>query len=374
MNEEEAQIVVGRLQDPKVISAGRSKVLIADWDHRAKWSFLRLQFGRGIDIDIHNLLDEAEQQARRKLKRIEKLEIFDRFFDCQVHEIKADNARRVQFILDQGDAVMAVASLKHLLLPPSEVYEMAARIIQKHFPQLSELNVAALSGDSYLVKKVSGFKLGVQIFGGDITTRQAITVSSMLRVETCMNPLSWLGVHWFKTLTGDSTRKGYERILRIKVKEELEPRLKEAIDLSLQQQNSLEKRIIVAKEQAVKRSDGEIIMAAFGLSYDLGASTIEQVLCRLEKEAKTQYGMSMASSWVAAHGCFRATREGRERKVEQKLSTISGATLLLDDMNEAKDRSIEWLQKHIKRGQTKTIDELLHKIGADKYLKKVKKK
>lgn len=374
MNEEEAQIVVGKLQDPQMISTVRgAQHPIADWDHRAKWSFMRLQFGRSIDKEIHNAVEEAEAAAGHRLKFAERIMAFDKYFDSRVDEMTADKARKVQFILDQGDAVMAVASLKHLLIPPSEVYEMAGRIVQTHYPDLNELSVEGLQGDSYIVKEVGGLKLGVQIFGGDIITRQAITVSSMLRVELCFNPLSWLGVSWFKGLTGDSTGKGYERLLRIKVREELEPRLREAIEQSTHQQEGLEKQIKKAKKTGVTRSEAEIVMAAFGMSYSLGAGTIEQILDRLETEAKTQYGMSMASSWVAAHGDFRATPEGRDRKVEQKLSTISGAAMLLDDMKEAKERSEEWLQGHIKQGEVKTIDELLHRIGADKLFKKRKK-
>jgi hypothetical protein len=374
MLSENVQIVVGKLADVQMIKEEKTEHPIADWDHRAKWSFLRLQEGRSVDKAIHDFIADAEKAAGHKLKRWERFEVFDRFFQQCVDQIMPWNRREIQFILDDRDNVRAVASLQHLLIPPAEVYGMAQRIIDKSYPHVKGFDVNGLHGSQYLVKEVAGIKLGLQVYGGDITTRQAITVSSMLRVEQCFNPLSFLGVHWFKGFTGNSrgTGKGYERILRIKVKEELEPRLKEGIALALQKQDDLEKRIQTAQKVHVKKSEAEIIMAAMGLSYSLGAGTVKQVLARLRKEAKTQYGMSMASSWIAAHGAFKATPTGQERKVEQKLSTISAAALLLDDIKTAHENSLDWLRAHVREGEIKSLDVLLKKIGVTKKERKKK--
>lgn len=379
------QVVVGRMLDPKRIetkdvetiskaglvqktSADKTTIDLSGWDHRARWSYLRLQFGRVVDAEISAHMDaELEKLIEKKIKITRELSnaIFDEYFDRKAETIT--DPREVQWILEK-DYVMAVASLQHLLLPPDQVYGMAEQIIKKKYPRLLNFAVDGLQGATYEVKSVAGYRLGLQVFGGDITTRNAITVTSWLRVEMCFNPLSWLGSGAFRAFTG-SRGSGHEKLLRIKVLTDLRPRLEAGIEGILNKQHELENRVAATKKIKVKRSSAEIIMAALGLSYQLGGKTVEQILDQLKQEPKTQWGMSMASSYVAAHGKFKETPEGMDRKVEQKLSTLSGAALMLDDIKDAKEKSLEWLQTHIQEGQVKTVDELIKRLG----IKKVEK-
>lgn len=363
------QIVIGKLLAPYSLKTSEDKttVEIADWDMRAIWSFMRLNFGRSIDKDIRNFVIEKQVKAGKIFRRAERAEAVQEFFERQVPLIQ--NPREIQFIMSDNE-VMAVASLNHLLIPPTKVYSMAAQIVQKKYPSFSMAQISELAGTTYEVKEEAGFKTGLQVFGGDIFTRQAITVTSWLRVELCFNPLSWLGMGFFGYLGFSGRGNGdFERLLRIKVISDLKPRLAAGIEAALQKQNTLDDRIKQAQKVKVKRSEAEIIMAAMGLSYDLGVPTVEQILERLEQEKKTQWGMSMASSWVAAHGKFKGTPAGLNRKVEQKLSTISGAAILLGDIKEAKERSLEWLQAHVKQGEIKRLDDLMQELGISKKKK-----
>jgi hypothetical protein len=363
------QIVIGQLIEPTWIKPkDKPSIDIDEWDMRAMWSFLRLQFGRSIDRQIRDYVMQQQVKAKRKFSKPERSEAVKDFFNRQVAEIQ--KPREIQFIMS-GSTVMAVASLQHLLIPPAKVYSMAAQIVQKKYPSFTVAQVSELAGATYEVKEEAGFKTGLQVFGGDIFTRQAITVTSWLRVEQCFNPLSWLGMGFFGYLGFSGRGNGdFERVLRIKVISDLKPRLKAGIEAALQKQNTIDDRIKQAQKVKVKRSEAEIIMAAMGLSYDLGVPTVEQILERLEKEKKTQWGMSMASSWVAAHGKFKETPEGQNRKVEQKLSTISGAAVLLGDIKEAEERSLEWLQAHVKQGEIKRLDDLMQELGINKKVKK----
>jgi hypothetical protein len=352
------QVVIGKLKDPKTIKGAMTARTVQEWDHRAMWSWARLQFGRSIDQRIKDHFDMIETMKNAKLSKEERKAEMELLFADFVAEVKTP--RKLQFIFSEEQRVMAVASLKHLLIPPAEVYDMAKRILGKNYGQPKLIGVRELNGLAYQVKQEAGFQLGLQIFGGSITTRQAITLTSWLRVELCLNPLSWLGIGSFGSLgIGGS---GFERILRIKVKADLEPRLRGAIEQSLGNMGAIEGRVSKAEKAKLQEEEARIIASALGLRYSLGAKTISQVLERYEKEPKSLWGLSMASSWVAAHGKFKKTPNKHERQVEQKLSTIAGAAILIDDIKAAKQKSLDWLKSHVVKGKVKSLDELLEDV------------
>jgi hypothetical protein len=370
------EIVVGRLSDTNTILKGARKNFhaaqvgveagkgikaysIASWNGRAAWSFLRLQFGRSIDDEIKAHFAEIEKREKRRLRRDERWTEFMKYFEQKTASISTP--RRIQFIMC-GDSVIAVASLHHLLLPPAEVYAMGEQIVTQAFPKLQVSSISELRGVQYLVEEKAGIQVGLQLYGGSIDTREAITVSSWLRVQQCFNPLSWLGIGWFGNFTGRGSRD-FERLLRLKVKADLEPRLRQSITDALEKTKLLDERVKLARKTPVRRTDAEIILSAFGLSYSLGAKTIDQILDLLPKEGSTQWGMSMASSYVAAHGNFKETPKGQQRSVEQKLSTVAGATLLIDDIKDAKEKSVEWLKAHVTRGQVGSLQGLMKRLG-----------
>jgi len=354
------QVVIGTLLDPYTIhvSGARPNAFPDEWDHRAMWSYIRLQYGRkNGDIKIKDHFEMIETMKNAKLSRAERRKEMQLLFADLVAQQK--RARQMQFIFS-GKRIMAVASLKHLLIPPSEVYSMATKILAVNYGKPQPINIHELSGLTFEVREVSGMKFGLQVYGGTITTRQAITITSWLRVQQCLNALSWLGIESFGSLGIGGA--GYERILRIKRKEELEPRIRSGIEQALNKIGNIEKRVHVAEKVKLRQKEAKILMSAMGISYSLGVKTIRQVLERFAKERKNQWGLSMASSWVAAHGTLKKTPESQERAVEQKLSTIAGAVLLIDDIKTAKDRSLEWLKSHIEQGKVKSLDELIGEL------------
>lgn len=356
------QVVIGQLKEPfhiKPESPFRgSQAQPVEWDHRAMWSWARLQYKRTIaDAKIKEYFDMITTMKGRALTKEERRNQMGLLFADLVRD-QDKPPRMMQFILDSEGKVMAVASLKHLLIPPAEVYALAKRILSKNYGKPKLERISQLSGLTYEVKQKAGFTLGLQVFGGCITTRQAITMTSWLRVKMCLNPLSWLGVGGFGSM-GVVGGTGFERVLRIKVTKDFEPRFREAIEQTIGNLSSIEKRVRKAQRIKVDPEEARIVASALGLSYSLGAKTIKQIIERLPKEKPSLWGLSMSASWVAAHGKFKKTPKHQERVVEQTLSTIAGAAILIDNIKVAKQKSLEWLKSHVKQGKIKSLDELI---------------
>lgn len=341
------EVVLGNLQgSPRRIKTKEQGFKqIGEWDFRAMWSWARLQHGRSVDGRIREHMDMIATMKGKPLTRTERLTQMKLLFGDLVKEVPAEEARKLQFIFEDN-RVIAVASLKHLLIPPQEVYQMAKKILSRNFGQPKLLTIAQLDGQTYAVKHDAGFQIGLQIYGGCITTRRAITLTSWCRVQKCLNTLSWLGSGGFDRFGIGSSSGDYERLLRIKVKSDLEPRLRAAIKQSLSNTGSLEKKVEAAKKTPVTLQEARFLVSAFGLSYGLGARLINQIFKRLLKEPETLWGMSMAVSWVAAHGKLRKTPKNVTREVEQRLSTIAGAAILIDDKPLVLEKSIAWLHTH----------------------------
>lgn len=356
------QVVIGTLKQPYTVKAAdSSSPVINEWDQRARWSYLRLQLGKKkADAVIKNHFDAVETMKQETLTKEEREKEMEHLFNLLVS--KQGKPRKLQFIMD-GYKVIAVASLKHLLIPPREVYDIVEEIVRENFPKNKSMSVAQLSGLTYKVKHVAGITFGVQVFGGNITTRKAISLSSWMRVQGCLNPLSWLGLGSFKSFGVSNGR--FERVLRIKVKEDLKPRLKAAIENNMNQINTLDERISEAKKVYLKKDEAAIIASAFGLSWSVGEKVILQVLKRYAQEAQSQWGLSMALSYVAAHGKFRKVPKGVRSDVAQNLSTMAGASMLMKDKNYTKQQCIDWLQNHIKDGQLEPVQKILRKLSKE---------
>lgn len=310
-------VVVGKLETPdRIRTDAGDTIKIDEWGGRAVWSFLRLVYGRSIDQAIKNVHKDDRE---------------DYFYD---RLLKAKQKRSLQFIMAAND-VHAVASTKHLLIQPGQVYKTAAEILG-----------ASLKTEDYLDGRIfysgrfAGIKVGYQIDGGDLTTRFAVRVGVFARVELCFNPLSWLGVSGLGRFALPSN---YERVLRVKKLNELFPRLKAAITNAESNLGDLEKRVDLAKDKHIPLDVVTRINGAMCAAYKLGKKAMQQVMEQYAKEDQTQYGLAMAQSWVAQHGEHRKTPEGKTNHVPQTLSTISGATLLIDNIATADIKADLWL-------------------------------
>jgi hypothetical protein len=321
-------VVVGKLREPYTIETAEGETVpIEGWQQRAMWSYLRLVQGRSIDNEIK----KASEQMKAMATPVDSYVVLEELLG---ESILAGKQRELQFIMDNGE-VLAVATTKHLLISPAKVYETAQKILGVPLSSHKGLN-----GGQVLFDGWAGIKTGAQIDGGSITTRFAIRVSVFARVEMCFNPLSWLGV---SGLGRFGLAGGYERVLRIQKITELEPRLKSAIENAKGRLGDLQKRVEKTKAVPLSSSTATILTGGMGMAYGLGEKTIRQVLDRYSEEDQTQWGLAMAQSWTAEHGKTRKTPEGQETRTKQSLSTISGATLLIDDIKDAEEKCRKWL-------------------------------
>jgi len=330
MMKEPISVVVGKLADPlEIETEPRKRVLIKDWDSRAIWSYLRLVHGRTIDDKIKESLEKEKQRLEKEGEDKEQAirEVF-----IELHKPNED--RPLQFIMSSNN-VVAVASMKHLLIPPAKVYETATQILGSSLSSSQGLYGQVLLEDGF-----AGIKTGYQIDAGDLTTRTAIRVGVFARVEMCFNPLSWLGV---SGLSRFAVPSDYERILRIKKLNELYPRLQAAMTNAKGKLGDLEKRVEHTKGVSLSSKKATLLNGSMCMAYGLGEKTIKEVMDRYKEEPKTQYGLAMAQSWAAEHGEHRKTPEGRINRVPQSLSTISGATLLIDDIKTTEAKIRLWL-------------------------------
>jgi hypothetical protein len=326
-------ITIGQLVTPHEIRAEQGDtVKINEWAGRASWSYLRLIYGRKIDDTIKDAGTQRE--------------------DC-IYELMrtAKEPRQVQFIMSSSRDVLAVASLKHLLIEPRKVYETARDIlgdmaVSNPSPYALALLTPShnLHGETFMTSQgFAGIKVGYQVDGGDLLTRFAIRVGVFARVEMCFNPLSWLGV---SSLGRFGLPADYERVLRIQKLNELFPRLNAAIVNARTHISDLQQRVERTKTVNLSSTKAATINGAFCLAYGLGEKVIGQVMDRYKEESKTQYGLAMAQSWVSEHGIHRKAQptaaKRQEDHVPQSLSTISGATLLID-VKTAADKIKTWL-------------------------------
>jgi len=323
-----AQVVVGELTNPQTIKTAENSVKIGEWDDRARWSWLRLQRGRRVDDEI-----KASLEAEKEWSDIFK-------------QLMPQKQRPVQYIMIDGD-VKAVASTKHLLIPPEEVTEAARDICTR---QELEQDYA-LDGLIGREGEVAGIQVGWQIDPGNILTRRAISVSSWASTVLCTNPLSWAGIGNFGRF---GLKPEHTRVLRIQDKTELRPRLERAITTARKEVKALEDLIERSKTTKVKPQEARMILAAFAKAYRIGLKSIKEVTRLLEVHPRTTYGMAQAASWEARHGeSFRKTADGEvSTRTRQAMATVGAACLLIEQPEPTYQQAMKWL-----KGQWPTVKE-----------------
>ena len=333
MMKQPISVVIGKLADPsEVKSQTGERIHIEDWQSRAKWSYLRLVQGRKIDDEVKKAREQMQTDTETVLDQLVGETV-----------LAQKQATPLQFIMS-SNKVVAVATMKHLLIPPDTVYTTAYQAVYSATNKAIVVSEEEprLQGRVIYLDGFAGIKTGVQIDPGDLITRTAIRVGVFARVEMCFNPLSWLGV---SGLGRFGVPSDYERVLRIQKLNELFPRLQAAITNAQTHLGDLAKRVEHTKGVSLSSKKATLLNGSMCMAYGLGEKTIKEVMERYAQgEDKTQYGLAMAQSWQAQHGEHRKTPEGRINRVPQSLSTISGATLLIDDIKTAEAKARKWLQ------------------------------
>lgn len=358
---EEPRVLYGSLIDPYTfLGKDGEEVSIPEgsFDGRAMWSWLRFNHG-GKQID--QTIKDTIEAKRKQVFDEEGIQLPKRnaitYVWGDLYGLPREMDRTLQYIF-RDSRLMAVATDKHLLIEPSQVYEIVEQVSKES--RLSSEMSDDLFGTIINVNREGGIHYGFQVDAGSITTRNAIRVASTFRVQDCMNPLSWLGVGNFRRFGLDNTRS-LDKILRIKKISELRPRIKQAIEAGVENIAIIKNMVEDAKKKRVDARTAKILMSALGVSYGLGAGTIRQVLNKYESEPRSLYGLSMASSWIARHKEKEKGRTDMGRTVPQSLATISAATLMMDPKRDRK-KCLDWLKAKVEKGTIKSVADLIEEI------------
>jgi len=311
-----------------VLSDGEQAIM----SKKAIWGWLRFHYNRkDIDQELKGKRDEVPQIFAHKF----------------VDELQTETTQReLQFIVEdiedtQGVShkeVIAVATKDHPVTNPAEVEATAEEILLAKGFQIQR--DGTLKGFQAIYKKTDLFEYGLQVYGGDITTSQAICVSSFLRVNSCLNPLSFLGLKQ-KFLAG--VQNSFNKILRYEVATQIPARIQQAITHTDAYVQGLNGRIDKSTNTKIDVEQARTLLLAFGGSYAVGKKAILKSLDRwVSKEEHTIYGLSMATSWIAKHTDNVFKEDAVSGK--QNLSTISGALLLIDNLQD----TVAKCNEHIK--------------------------
>jgi hypothetical protein len=339
-----SQVVLGKLQQTNTldVEGESSPQFLSLWDARAKWAYIRFKL--------------KERQADGEIMR----DGLDVVFTRVLADAGSSTERTLQYILDESLNVKAVATPRHLLTLPSEIYAIANKLVIEMFGAVTVGSYPDVWGMSFTTHEIGNFRLGLQVYSGNIITRNAIHIASMMRVLSCFNPISWLRISEAARFTG-LHRTVFERVLRIQTKSEIEPRMREAFKLAKARGTQIEQALMHSKTVSISEREARIVLSALGLSFSLGAATVNQVHDRFLLEDKTMYGVSMAASYVANHGTLRVVRGTAAAR--QSLSTIAGAAILMENVQDVVDKSVEWLKQRIVHGELKTVEAVLQGVA-----------
>jgi len=329
----ETQVLIGTLADLNKVRTEEGVREVQSFQDRAMWSWLRLHYTKRIDEEIQ----KAAKQMGAMATPIDRTAVLEELI--LEHLVDARSQRSLQYIIMDG-AIKAVATTKHLLIPPEEVEAVAYDVLKA--VQVNAEEDPDLKGLVATTDTVGGLRYGFHIFPGDILTRRAVSVSAYVGVIMCLNPLTWAGIGNFGRF-GLSPK--HERILRIQKKAELRPRLEAAVKGAGQEISALKKMVDYARTNRVDPREAQIILSAFSKSYGIGDKVIQELLGRLESEDRTTYGMSQAASYIARHGeTWKKPKEGQGEHARQSMAVVGAASLLVEDPKLTAEKAYKWLK------------------------------
>lgn len=318
------QVVTGTLQDWNAVEDKEGKEYGFETSQsRAMWAWLRFNMGFKKADELIREQKGAKEARLQKALDAEAPSLFGK--------------KELQFIIVDGD-LRTVASTEHLIVPPEKVTEIALSIN----PDLHKER--GFEGLLSPLEEIPGLKVHFQFDPGDIYTMRAIGVGFGVRVITCTNPLSFLGAGSLNGLMGPAGSKDmgglYEKILRFRNENELEAKIRNAIDGVGPKAELLKEQINYAKVHPVTEGQADTLLTAFPAAYNAGEDTVKQIKARYKKEDKTLWGMAQATSYIAGH------REAKRQseKLDKSLASAGAAMIFVKDVKATNDRCLNWLE------------------------------
>lgn len=294
-------------------------------NRKSSWGVLRHHFSRAID-----------QEVRAQKKKGISLEDFF----LEAFKIFKGKRKPMQFFVDTKKSFChACATLKHPTTTPEEIYKIFNKALKHKNMRLEEKE--SIGRKVLILQKTKLMKLGMQIDAGDTITNRAIRIIGFAEILACCNPLA------FAKLNRGIIMGEFEpikiRILRYESLTNIESRVEKAIEAVKPILAKVESKVDSTKKKSIAIDDARKILVSFCGMYGIGAKIISAAYNRFkENEEQTQWGLSMAISFIAEHSnsfrkdCFEA---------KNNLAIIAGATLLADDLK----KTVKLCESQIKK-------------------------
>lgn len=341
-----AKIIIGKITDVEM-EDDKAYIKIQDKrlkvSNKAMWGILRTHFTRKIDKEVK---DHKEEYLEDNSKANWPIEFRGFFHEKMVKSTK----RELQFIMDDDEKqLIAVATLKHSLMKPDEVYQIVTKTVEKM--GLSSRYEEAVVGRIVHMKKTKWADYGLQVVAGDLTTYRAISVSLFVQAKQmglgCLNPLTFLDLKrdLVRRILGEIPTVVTPKIFRYESKTQIPARIERSIESMKPYLVELEKRMAHFNFPKIQDEQAKTLLSSIGSSYGLGRKVIQECFDDYNKrKTKNLLSLSMSTSQVAKHKP-KSFRKGT-KWARQHLADISGALLLISNVQKATTKAKKYLGEH----------------------------
>lgn len=284
---------------------------------KALWGWGRLQDGRkAFDQRVTAAYQQflknegltpktASKEDQIRLKRMASAEAFGEVY------LGMKEQRPFQAITktkkDGSKHLFSVASFKHVLVDPEKVQQIAEKVfsscgVEPWFKHPSVIKANQLLGT---YGEHNGLNLGLSFSAGNIYTQHAISLSQMVELQVCTNPLVWLG-GMLSSYLKSARLEWRTRILRLERIQD-EKVLEQRLIQTVQDVQSGEKGLIAviqgSKKKQLEGDQAETILRAFSSSYGIGEKVQGDIMSEYqESQGKSLYDLAQATSLVAWNG------------------------------------------------------------------------
>ncbi len=312
---------------------------------KALWSWGRLQEGRKrFDtrvIDNYNGLLQGEGLTPETAPKSDQIRLRRQASSVSFAEVYGDlkKQRGFQAIItssrDGTPQLFSVASFKHIMLDPERVKEIGAKVFSSLGINEYDRHSGVVKADQLLgvYGEHNGMNLGLSFSAGNIYTQYAISISQMIELQVCTNPLVWLRGMLSSYIKG-SRIQWRTRILRlttIKDEKVLERRLIQTVKDVQSGEKGLVSVIRASRKKRITSKMGETILKAFCGSYGIGETVQGEIMNEYnESSSKSLYDLAQATSHIA----WSSTRFREDAK--RARSTLTGIAAVLTTIQDPK--------------------------------------
>lgn len=312
---------------------------------KALWSWGRLQDGRKrFDkrvIDNYNGLLQGEGLTQETAPKSDQIRLRRQASSVSFAEVYGalDEQRGFQAIIKASrngtPQLFSVASFKHIMLDPKRVMEIGDKVFSSLGISEYDRHSGVVQADQLLgvYGEHNGLNLGISFSAGNIYTQYAISISQMIELQVCTNPLVWLRGMLSSYIKG-SRIQWRTRILRlttIKDEKVLERRLIQTVKDVQSGEKGLLTVIRASKTKLITSKMGETILKAFCGSYGIGEGIQGQVMNEYnESSSKSLYDLAQATSHIA----WSST--GFRQDAKRARSTLTGIAAVLTTIQDPK--------------------------------------